>query len=212
MLLLINLTTHAVSSQQIYFEQGENNSSLLYTNTKGEALENLFQQSNTSMALGYRNRLLKERVHFYVGAQYSTYGSLGSDSKTRNFMVWNMQYAGAETGLDLKLFRLNKAVFYLKSGASASLLVRGYQILNAEVLDLKNQDDFQRPLILFNSGAVVEFPILKQLAFYAVYSRAKSLSLIANSIDSPSQESLFIKSDYLSFGLRLHLSSNEKQL
>lgn len=208
LLLFFGLTFSVAYSQQIYVEQGENSSSLLYTNTNGEVLENLFEQSTNFLALGYRRPLLNERLYFYIGAQYNTYASLGSDSNTRNFMAWNLKYAGAETGLDLKLFRFKKAVFSIKTGGSASLLVRGYQILNTEVLDLKNQDDFQQPLIMFNGGAIVAFPLTRQLEFYVNYTSAKSLSLIPKSSDLPSQETLFITSDYLSFGLRLNLSSN----
>lgn len=208
LLILFVLTTYVARSQQIYIEQGENSSSIIYTNTEGAILENLFKQSNNFLVLGYRRRLIQESLHFYFGVQYSAHGSLGSDTKTKNFMAWNMQYAGVETGLDLKLFRIHKAIFYLKTGGSASLLVRGYQILNAEVLNLKNHNDFQQPLIMYNAGVMIALPLSKQLRLYANYSSAKSLSLITNSSDLPSQETLFIKSDYLSFGLRVNLSSN----
>lgn len=208
LLLLLSLSTQAVRSQQIYLEQGENSSSFHFRNSEGEVLENLHANANSSMAIGYRNRLIKERLHFYFGAQYTSYGSIGSDSSTMNFVAWHVHYGGAEAGLDLKLFRLGKAVFYLKSGASASLLVKGYQLINAEVLNLQDQDDFQGPLIMFNTGAVIEFPIIKQLAAYAQYSRGKSLSLISNASNLTSQETLIINNEQLSFGLRFKLPTN----
>lgn len=199
-LLLLLLTATISSAQQLYLEVGKSLTSFDYKNSQGNSLENLQATSHSLMAIGYRNQLFTKNLNLSLGANYAGYGAIGSDDAVGNFMEWDVNYAGLNAGLDYKLFNIKKASVYVKGAMSAAFFVQGTQTLKNSVIDLKNNDDFDTPLVNMQIGAGFSHPISENLSFYVQYLYGKSLDMISG------DEELKIGSNNVSFGLLIDIS------
>ncbi|UMB54379.1 outer membrane beta-barrel protein [Lutibacter sp. A64] len=202
-LLLLLLTSTIAIAQQLYVEGGKTSTSFDYENSQGSSLENLQATSNSYMEVGYRNQLFTENLHLNVGLDYVSYGAIGSDIALGNYMEWNVNYAGLNLGLDYNLFHIKKASVYLKGGMSAGFFVQGTQTFNNNVIDLKNNDDFDTTLISIKAGVGFSHPISENLSFYVQYLYGKSLDMASGDAE------LKIASNKVGFGLLINLSKKE---
>ena len=146
LLLLLLGTMTLATSQQLYLEGGKTISSFEYNNSQGNKLENLQSITQTFMAMGYRDQVLTKNLHASLGASHAGYGAIGSDDSVGNFMEWDVNYLGLNTGLDYELINVKKAKLYLKGIVSAEFFLQGHQTLNNRVIDLKDNDDFDKTL------------------------------------------------------------------
>jgi len=203
MLMLIISTT--ITAQQLYLETGKTVSSFDYKNSQGNKLNNLQTTTHNFMALGYRNQILTKNLFASLGANYADYGAIGSDDVVGNFMEWNLTYLEFNFGLDYELFTLHKIKFYTKGTAALGLLLRGTQTLNNRVINLKNNDEFDKTLTNLKVGAGLSHPISDKLSVYVQYMYGKSLDQKNDTEQSIGEESLKIESHNISFGLLINL-------
>jgi hypothetical protein len=201
--ILLLLTATITTAQQLYVEGGKSSTSFDYKNSQGNSLANLQATTHSFMAIGYRNRLFTKNLHLSLGTSYAGYGAIGSDDALGNYMEWDVNYAGLNIGLDYNLFHIKKAIFYLKGALSATFFVQGSQTLNASVIDLKNNDNFDTTLATMQVGAGFSHPISENLSFYAQYIYGKSTDTAKGAAE------LKIASDNISFGLLLNISKKE---
>ena len=202
-LLLLLLIGTIATAQQLYVEGGKTSTSFDYENSQGSSLENLQATSNSYMEVGYSNQLFTENLHLNVGLDYVSYGAIGSDTALGNYMEWNVNYAGLNLGLDYNLFHIKKASVYLKGGMSAGFFVQGTQTFNNNVIDLKNNDDFDTTLISIKAGVGFLHPISENLSFYVQYLYGKSLDMASGDAE------LKIASNKVGFGLLINFSKKE---
>jgi len=205
-LLLLVLAATTSFSQQIYIEGGKTLSSFDYKNSQGDRLNNLQAKPHSFMAVGYRDQLFIKNLNIYLGTSYAGYGAIGSDDTVGNYMEWDVNYVEFNTGLDYKLFKIKKAQFYIKGIASMAFFVQGTQTINYKVIDLKNQDDFDKTVFDFRAGFGFLHPISENLSFSVQYMHGKSLKLKDGTAGTDDQEELRYVSDNISFGLLINIA------
>jgi len=192
-------------SQQLYVEAGKTMSSFEYKNSEGNGLDNLHATSQSFMTMGYRNQIFTKNLYGSLGTSYAGYGAIGSDDTVGNFFEWNVNYLEFNVGLDYELFKANKFQFYLKGTASIEFMLQGTQTLNNMVIDLKNNDDFDKTLFDFRGGFGLSHPISDQLSFYVQFMYGRSLKLKEGTANTDDLEELKLVSKNLSFGLLINL-------
>ncbi|MCF6167418.1 outer membrane beta-barrel protein [Lutibacter sp.] len=205
-LLLLVLAATTSFAQQIYIEGGKTLASFDYKNSQGVRLDNLQATPHSFMTVGYRDQLFIKNLNISLGTSYAGYGAIGSDDTVGNYMEWDVNYLEFNTGLDYKLFKIKKAHVYIKGTASVAFLVQGTQTINNKVIDLKNQDDFDKNVFDFRAGVGFTHPISENLAFYVQYMRGKSLKLKDGTAVTDDQEELRYVSDNISFGLLINIA------
>ena len=205
-LLLLVLVATATFAQQIYIEGGKTLASFDYKNSQGVRLENLQATPHSFMTVGYRDQLFIKNLNISLGTSYAGYGAIGSDNTVGNYMEWDVNYLEFNTGLDYRLFKIKKAHVYIKGTASMAFLVQGTQTINNMVIDLKNQDDFDKTVFDFRAGFGFRHLISENLAFYVQYMRGKSLKLKDGTAVTDDQEELRYVSDNISFGLLINIA------
>lgn len=205
-LLLLVLVATTTFAQQIYIEGGKTLASFDYKNSQGVRLENLQATPHSFMTVGYRDQLFIKNLNISLGTSYAGYGTIGSDDTVGNYMEWDVNYLEFNTGLDYRLFKIKKAHVYIKGTASMAFLVQGTQTINNMVIDLKNQDDFDKTVFDFRAGFGFRHLISENLAFYVQYMRGKSLKLKDGTAVTDDQEGLRYVSDNISFGLLINIA------
>jgi len=205
-LLLLVLSATTTFAQQIYIEGGKTLASFDYKNSQGVRLDNLQATPHSFMTVGYRDQLFIKNLNISLGTSYAGYGAIGSDDTVGNYMEWDVNYLEFNTGLDYKLFKIKKAHIYIKGTASMAFLVQGTQTINNNVIDLKNQDDFDKTVFDFRAGFGFSHPISENLAFYVQYMHGKSLKLKEGTAVTDDQEELRYVSDNISFGLLINIA------
>ncbi|WP_457618647.1 outer membrane beta-barrel protein [Lutibacter sp.] len=205
-LLLLVLVATTTFAQQIYIEGGKTLASFDYKNSQGVRLENLQATPHSFMTVGYRDQLFIKNLNISLGTSYAGYGAIGSDDTVGNYMEWDVNYLEFNTGLDYRLFKIKKAHVYIKGTASMAFLVQGTQTINNMVIDLKNQDDFDKTVFDFRAGFGFRHLISENLAFYVQYMRGKSLKLKDGTAVTDDQEELRYVSDNISFGLLINIA------
>lgn len=207
LVLFFFLATTAFS-QQIYMEAGKTISSFDYKNSQGERLDNLQGTSNSFMSVGYRSKSLVEKANILFGVSYVGYGAVGSDDSVGNYMEWDINYLEFNTGLDYELFKIKRSTFYLKGTTAIGFLAQGIQIINNRVINLKNEDDFDKIIFDFRGGFGFLQSISSNLSFYVQYMHGKSLMLKTGTTVTSDNEVLRYVNDKVSFGLLIDIYEN----
>ena len=207
LVLFFFLATTAFS-QQIYIEAGKTISSFDYKNSQGERLDNLQATSNSFMSVGYRSKSLVKKAKILFGVSYVGYGAVGSDDSVGNYMEWDINYLEFNTGLDYELFKIKGSTFYLKGTTSIGFLAQGIQIINNRVINLKNEDDFDKIIFDLRGGFGFLQPISTNLSFYVQYMHGKSLMLKTGTTVTSDNEVLRYVNDKVSFGLLIDIYEN----
>ena len=206
-ILLIFLCLGTTSfGQQLYIEGGKTMSSFDYKNSQGGRLDNLQATPHSFMAIGYRKQIFIKNLNVLLGTSYAGYGAIGSDDNLGNYMEWNLNYLEFNVGLDYELFKIKEVKFYLKGTVSAEFLLQGVQTLNNRIIDLKNNDDFDKTLFDFRGGFGFSHPISQNFSFYVQYMHGKSLALKEGTAVTSDQEELRIVSNNVSFGLLINIA------
>ncbi|WP_372793988.1 outer membrane beta-barrel protein [Lutibacter sp.] len=192
--------------QQIYIEGGKTLSSFDYKNSQGGSLDNLQASPHSFMTVGYRKQIFTKNLNISLGTSYAGYGAIGSDDNVGNYMEWDINYLEFNVGLDYELFKIKKGKIYLKGTASMAFLLQGTQTVNNMVIDLKNNDNFDKTLYDFRGGFGFSHPISDNLSFYVQYMRGRSITLKEGVANTADQEELRIVSDAISFGLLINIA------
>ena len=204
LILLILITTNTFS-QQIYFEGGKTLSSFDYKNSEGERLDNLQASSHSFMTIGYRNQVFTENLNISLGTSYAGYGAIGSDDFAGNYMEWDLNYLEMNVGLDYELFKINNLQFYIKGSSSVAFLLQGTQTLNNRIINLNNQEDFNKTRFDFRVGFGFLFPVSETITLYAQFMQGRSFNSKEVTKNVSEQESLRIISKNIGFGVLINL-------
>jgi hypothetical protein len=203
-LLMFFIVTTVATAQQVYLETGKTSSSFDYKDSNGMELNNLQATTHSFMTMGYRTKLFTEKLKTSLGVGYFGYGATGSDDTLDGILEWNANYLEFSVSLDYSLFKKERLELYLKGMTSTGFLIHGNQSLYNEIINLKNIDDFDRPMVSFKAGVGFLYQVSTELTFYVQYLYAKSL----NQASHRDSEILRIKSHNMSFGVLIGLFKN----
>ncbi|MDG2194875.1 MAG: outer membrane beta-barrel protein [Polaribacter sp.] len=205
--LIICISSFTTSAQELYVATGKTQSSFDYTNSKGQTLDNLQASTHNFLEVGYKDQIFIKNLYSSLGIGYASYGAIGSDNSAGNFMEWNVNYAELKAGLEYTLFTIQDFSFYAKGAASLGFLIQGTQTHNNAVINLKNEDDFDKTLINYRAGAGFVRPISETLSVSLEYMYGKSRTLKEGTVNTADQEVLKIVSHNLSVGLLINISN-----
>lgn len=176
--LLLLLFCSFSFGQVIYGELGQAISSFSYENSAGGTLDNLQAGTNTNLGLGYKIPIKGDKVGILIGALWSNYSARGGDALTDSYFEWDVSYLGLNLGIDYKFAQSKEFVFFAKISTSTEYLVRGTQIVNNQVFNLTNENEFDNFLLVPRIGLGVQYPISKTAALYLQYQYGMSFSLV----------------------------------
>lgn len=197
-LLLIVATT--TTAQQLYVEGGKTLTALDYKSSDGIRISNLQPTAQSYMGLGYKRQIFTKTTNLLLGANYSSYGAKGSDSAIGNFMEWEASYLGLNFGVTVNILKIKETSVFLSATESVAFFVHGMQTQTHNIINLRNNDDFDTPLITLQAGIGLSHPISENLSFYVHYLYGKSNDT------AKGNEVLTFKTNSVSFGLLIDIS------
>jgi len=196
------------SGQIIYFETGKTISSFDYKNTAGASLQNLKGSNQNSLAVGLRMPLNQTAWHLSFDAAYNRYVVKGSDPILGNYFEWDVNYLGANFGIDYEFYKPPENYneqhgfsFYIKASVAAEFLLNGTQNLNNQINDLAGVEEFDKPFYFIRGGVGLNYYINKSYVVFAQYTGGRSF-LIGNYKD---KEKLNLVTHNISIGLAINL-------
>lgn len=182
--------------QQLYIELGTTISSFDYENSQGRPLDNLISKSKSYFGMGYRQNINANKTLFLsLGASYTSYGAIGSESSIDNFFEWDVSYLGIKAGLGVKLFELRDLTFLMNGSIASEFLIRGNQTINNDVFNLVGEEEFNTTILFFRGGVEMQYPVSKSTAIFVGYTYGKSVLI------SPGENSEKLKLSAHQFGL-----------
>ncbi|WP_306640881.1 outer membrane beta-barrel protein [Sanyastnella coralliicola] len=158
LLIVVTLLLCAVSSQaqQVFAEAGRVTSKFNYTNSDGQELTGLVNQTNFHYALGYR-RNLSPRFHASGAFTFNQYGSLGNDPVYGNSYEWSARYFGINVGMDYEFYKKKEWSFFTRASFEPEFLMSGNQVVNNEIYDLNGVEQFDETFLFVNGGLGVNY-------------------------------------------------------
>ncbi len=186
-IVLFTLYILTANSQIIYLEIGKVITSFDYQNSAGYTLDNLSGPIQNNLGLGVRMPIYKTAWHISLEGTYNTYDIKGSDPTLGNYYEWNVEYIGADLGIDYESFkpdRVNHNVqdgfsFYIKGIIASDFLVNGVQILNNQVFELSDKEEFDKPIYFIKGSIGLNYYISPTYIVFLQYMYSKSF-LIGN--------------------------------
>jgi hypothetical protein len=115
-------------------------------------------------------------------------------------------------GLDYELFKINNLQFYIKGSSSVAFLLQGTQTLNNRIINLNNQEDFNKTTFDFRAGFGLLLPVSEAVTLYAQFMQGRNFSLKEGTANVSSRESLRIISKNISFGILVNLEEVRDQV
>lgn len=185
--ILFMLYIFTANSQIIFLETGKAITSFDYKNSAGYTLDNLSGPIQNNLGVGVRMPINNSALHISFEGTYNTYDIKGSDPTLGNYYEWNVEYIGADLGLDYEFFkpgRVNHNVqdgfsFYIKGIIAADFLVNGVQILNNQVFDLSDKEEFDKPIYFMKGSIGLNYYISPTYIVFLQYMYSRSF-LIGN--------------------------------
>lgn len=198
------LFKNQIQAQQLFAEGGVTNTRFVYKDAQGASLSNLLGASKGHLAIGFKTPINRGNTFFVrMGASYTNYGAIGSDPILDNYFEYDINYIGANVGLDLQLFRLREFRFLLRSSFGGEVLVLGTQTLNNQVFNLYGNDEFKNLMFFIRGGPEGQYPISRYAKLTLHYSYGQSIGVAAQGDD----ETLNFNIHQFSIGILINLPS-----
>lgn len=198
------LWKNQVNAQQLYAEGGITTTRFVYADAQGGTLSNLLVVSKGHLGAGYRFPINRRKTFFArLGGSYTSYGAIGSDPILDNYFEYDVNYLGANLGIDVQLFRLREFRFLLRGSFSGETLVLGTQTLNNQVFNLSGNEEFNNLLFFVRGGPEGQYPISRYAKLTLHYSYGTSLGIAAQGDD----ETLNFNIHQFSIGIVLNFPS-----
>ncbi len=195
------------STQQVSLQAGQVFSELQFRDSFGSELQNVNPVNRFFMMAEYRSKIfpkqLNEKVFGTIGVGFNGYGSKGSDRALNNYFEWDLSYLGLLLGLDYEYYQIGSFTGFINFKVSSEWLMRGSQVINDQVYDLKGAEDFDTPLTVFRGGLGVKFQLTDETSIFLHYMIGKSYSFF----DSGSSELNIIAQNF-GVGLFTYMSYN----
>lgn len=180
--LLSTLFIYAADGQQVFLETGVVISSFDYKTSDGTRIDNMKGTYRNCFGLGARMPVMKTPWHVMAEVTNNKYGATTSDTELGNFSEWDVSYLGVSLGGDYEFFKpkminiqRNGLSFFIRGLVSAEFLLSGKQKLNSQVYDLKNEEEFDKPVYFVKGGLGAHYYITRSYVVFAQYMFGRSL-------------------------------------
>ncbi|MFC5044539.1 hypothetical protein ACFSTE_15320 [Aquimarina hainanensis] len=195
-------------------ETGSSVATFEFKNSMGTSLDNLLPKTNTYIAIGYKHSFMTNAIRSYkkssffdkgvnivFGVSYTPYGASGSD--TNNSFEWDVNYLGANLGVEYGVFSVNDFTFYIKAATSFEYLLNGTQRINNQVFNVFREEEFKSLAVFIRTGVGINYPISNKSNLFAQYTYGKSFAL--KDRGSSSDEQLHIKNHMIGIGITINI-------
>ena len=196
-------------------EYGKIISTFDYKNSDGDRLENLENQTNNHLRLGWRMHFKTSELYMLSGISYNKYGAKGSDPSLGNYYEWDVNYVGVNLGVGYEFFKIKSfynfpyvsadqgITFFLQASIASDFLVQGTQTINSDIYDLIGVEQFDKPFIFAYGGIGIAYYASKTISVNGIYTYGQSFSVFKS--DSNDQEKLNFITHAFSLGISISL-------
>lgn len=186
-----------------------------YLNSDGEKLDNLENQTNNSLRLGWRMHFKTSKLYLLSGISYNKYGAKGSDPSLGNYFDWDVNYVGVNLGVGYEFFKLKSyynfpyvtsgqgITCFLQASIASEFLVQGTQTINNEIFNLAGVEQFDKPFIFAYGGIGVAYYASKTISVNGMYKYGQSFSVFKS--ESNDLEKLNFITHSFSLGISISL-------
>jgi len=178
-LLFCAFVATGMHSQELILDGGKSVTTYKFQDALAEELENLQSTNHTYIDVGYRGKLFTESINWIGGFGFHTYGAVGNDI-FGNFLSWETTYASVNLGIDAELFKIKKFSFHLKGTVGPEIMLQGTQVLNNQVFDILNEQDFDTPFIFIRGAASFEYDVSDTIGIFFQYRFGKGSQINNN--------------------------------
>ena len=173
--LVLTLSFLSANSQQLYVKTGATHSNFIYKNSQGEKLDNLLANTDVHFGLGYRYLANYETIFLTFGGSINNYGAVGSDPRLDNYFEWDLTYAGIQGGVDIKFLNGDDFSLSFSGNIGAEYLIRGSQIINNQIYNIHQSDEYNPLNINALAGLMGSFKLSHKSAIAMYYTFGRSL-------------------------------------
>ena len=164
--LLLFICTGSALAQELSFEGGKSITKFEFKDVIANSLQNLQSANHNYLSIGYRQNLFGEQVKFIGGLGFNTYGSFGSDSAIEGSFQYETTYLGIYSGIDIGVINAKRFALHAKAMVAPEFFLQGTQIFNGEVFNLRNNEDFDTPVIFLKAAVSFEYKISQGMAAF----------------------------------------------
>jgi opacity protein-like surface antigen len=209
---LLLLFPFLLNAQSISLGFGKSSSSFVYSDSKGEELDNLSSKSGDVISLGYIHPL-SERFDIGFGLERNEYGAQSVDQE--NNLNWDISYFGVNLGFDYtfnlitisdSLSKINNKLLsaVISTNFSNSWLTSGIQEIDDRVYDLREFDGNFNNLMKMQIGLGLLYALNDNNLLSLKYSFNRGL----NNMETDDQE-LYLSAHHVLLGIVIHLKQNK---
>jgi len=171
------------------------------------------------LAIGFNLPFTKSDIYILSAIAYNKYGAQCSDEILGNYYEWNVNYLLINLGVGYEFLKSNSQLnlkntnsesaftFYAQVCTGTEFLLQGTQIINNQVYNLKDAEQFNKPLILAQGGIGAKYYASKSISVYIQYMGGKSFSVFK--ADSGDQEKLNFVTHTISLGIGIILPAHK---
>ncbi len=178
-LLFCGLFISAIHGQELFIHGGKSVTTFQFKDVLSIELQDLQSTNHSYIDVGYRGKLFTEAINWVGEFGVHTYGATGNDN-FQNFLSWETTYLGLAAGIDAELFKVNRFAFHLRATVGPEVMIQGTQVLNNQVFDVLNEQDFDTPFVFLKGAASFEYNATDDIALFCQYRFARGTQINRN--------------------------------
>lgn len=198
--ILAVVFSFSVQGQEIYFSTGLNITSYDFKSTDNLPLT-LNSKTGQFYELGYRLKIMDERLLYGVGLAINNFNATGGD--TANHYTWETTYIGLNNQLEYVVLPSLRSPIELSVGAQMQLMtiLNGEQSINGTLYDLTQEDEFKG--IWIQPGAIFTVKYFVDDAWQLSLGYNYSVGL---NVSNSTEEKFKINNQQIRFGIHFNLN------
>ena len=198
--ILAVVFSFSVQGQEIYFSTGLNITFYDFKSTDNLRLT-LNSKTGQFYELGYRLKIIDERLLYGVGLAINNFNAIGGD--TANHYTWETTYIGLNNKLEYVVLPSLISPIELSVGAQMQLMtiLNGEQSINGTLYDLTQEDDFKG--IWIQPGAIFTVKYFVDDAWQLSLGYNYSVGL---NVSNSTEEKFKINNQQIRFGIHFNLN------
>lgn len=158
--IYITLFTQFILAQEVFLKVGNNTTTYKYKNSAGQGLSGLENGNGVSLELGYKEQFIRRRHNYdsnfgyYVAIALNEYNAKANASGSHE---WETKYLGLQYATYYSFLTDTKFNVELQLGLQLATLLSGKQRTNDTYFNLKDSDEFNKPLFMALPGVEFEY-------------------------------------------------------